>query len=64
MNLLELGLRVRERRVAVDLSQERVSYKTAVLRAQFDAIDALKYRPTFDEAARRATEFLVALRCT
>jgi len=43
---------------------EQLSQRAAVLRAQFDAIDALKYRPTFDDAARRATEFLVALRCT
>jgi hypothetical protein len=41
---------------------EQLSQRAAVLRAQFDAIDAMKYRPTFDEAARRATEFLVALR--
>jgi Nucleotidyl transferase AbiEii toxin, Type IV TA system len=42
---------------------EQLPQRAAVLRAQFDAIDALKYRPTFDEAARRATQFLVALRC-
>ena len=40
---------------------EQLSDRAAVLRAQFDAIDALRYRPTFDEAARRATTFLAAL---
>lgn len=32
-----------------------------VLRAQFEAIDTLDYRPTFDEAAKRATLFLRGL---
>jgi len=43
---------------------EQLTRRAAVLRAQFDAIDALKYRPTFDEAARRASEFLTTLPCT
>jgi Nucleotidyl transferase AbiEii toxin, Type IV TA system len=39
----------------------QLSERAAVLRAQFRAIDALKYRPTFDEAALRAANFLEAL---
>ncbi len=35
--------------------------RSAVLRAQFGAIDVLKYRPSFDEAAARATCFLESL---
>lgn len=31
--------------------------RAAVLRAQFDAIDALEYRPTFDEAVERVSRF-------
>lgn len=32
--------------------------RKAVLSSQFDAIDALDYRPTFDEASARVAEFL------
>ncbi|MBE7427573.1 MAG: nucleotidyl transferase AbiEii/AbiGii toxin family protein [Burkholderiaceae bacterium] len=35
--------------------------RAGVLRAQFEAIDALDYRPTFDEAAERAALFLRSL---
>jgi hypothetical protein len=35
--------------------------RAAVLRAQFDAIDALEYRPTFDEAVERVSRFLQSL---
>jgi len=35
--------------------------RAAVLRAQFDAIDTLDYRPGFDAAAKRATSFLRSL---
>jgi hypothetical protein len=40
---------------------EQLARRATVLRAQFDAIDALQYRPTFDEAAARATRFLERL---
>jgi predicted nucleotidyltransferase component of viral defense system len=39
----------------------QLSQRAAVLRAQFEAIDTLKYRPTFDAAAQRAAIFLEAL---
>lgn len=39
----------------------QIQSRAAVLRAQFDAIDALGYRPTFDEAVKRATRFLQSL---
>lgn len=35
--------------------------RSDVLRAQFEAIDTLRYRPTFDDAAARATAFLRGL---
>jgi predicted nucleotidyltransferase component of viral defense system len=40
---------------------EQLGVRAAVLRAQFEAIDALTYRPTFDEAAVRAARFLARL---
>ena len=40
---------------------EQLANRAAVLRAQFDAIDALKYRPTFADAADRAARFLQSL---
>jgi hypothetical protein len=40
---------------------EQLAARAAVLKAQFDAIDALKYRPTFEEAADRAERFLRGL---
>lgn len=40
---------------------EQLSVRAAVLRAQFNAIDVLKYRPTFEDAARRSVDFLEAL---
>ena len=40
---------------------EQHTNRAAVLRAQFDAIDALKYRPTFADAADRAARFLQSL---
>lgn len=39
----------------------QLSERDDVLRAQFQAIAALDYRPTFDGAVRRATSFLNAL---
>lgn len=39
----------------------QLAERTAVLRAQFEAIDALKYKPTFDDAAARAKSFLLSL---
>lgn len=39
----------------------QLSAREAVLRAQFDAIATLKYRPSFDDAMTRASEFLRAL---
>lgn len=40
---------------------EQLASRASVLRAQFDAIDALDYRPAFDEAAERAARFLRSL---
>ena len=40
---------------------EQLSTRAAVLKAQFDAIDVLKYRPTFADAAVRAERFLAGL---
>jgi hypothetical protein len=40
---------------------EQLSTRAAVLKAQFDAIDVLKYRPTFEDAAVRAERFLAGL---
>ena len=40
---------------------DQLSKRAAVLSAQFDAIDVLKYRPTFAQAAQRAVDFLEAL---
>ncbi|WP_293430339.1 nucleotidyl transferase AbiEii/AbiGii toxin family protein [Piscinibacter sp.] len=37
---------------------DQLHSRSDVLRAQFEAIDTLQYRPTFDEAAARATGFL------
>jgi hypothetical protein len=41
---------------------QQLAERTAVLRAQFDAIDVLKYKPTFEGAAARAKRFLDAFR--
>lgn len=48
---------VRHRTAFVD----QLSGRAGVLRAQFDAIDGLAYRPTFDQAAERAASFLKSL---
>ena len=40
---------------------EQLATRAAVLKAQFDAIDVLKYRPTFEDAAVRAERFLKGL---
>lgn len=40
---------------------EQLHSRTDVLRAQFEAIDTLRYRPTVDDAAARATAFLRGL---
>lgn len=40
---------------------DQLHSRSDVLRAQFEAIDTLRYRPTFDDAAARATAFLGAL---
>lgn len=39
----------------------QLSARATVLRAQFQAIDVLNYRPSFDGAARRSATFLEAL---
>jgi predicted nucleotidyltransferase component of viral defense system len=41
---------------------DQLSARDAVLRAQFEAIATLQYRPRFDEAVQRATSFLKSLR--
>jgi hypothetical protein len=48
---------VRHRKAFID----QLSTRAAVLKAQFDAIDVLKYRPVFEAAAARAERFLVGL---
>ncbi len=40
---------------------DQLSARDEVLRAQFQAIAALRYRPTFDEAVQRAISFLKSL---
>lgn len=58
------------RRAAQFLLRHRVEalrqleQREAVLRAQFEAIDVLRYRPTFDEASGRAKAFLEGLEVT
>ena len=37
---------------------EQIQKRSAVLKMQFDAIDVLTYRPSYEEAASRVTEFL------
>ena len=39
----------------------QLAARGSVLKAQFDAIDVLKYRPSFDQAALRAATFLEGL---
>jgi hypothetical protein len=39
----------------------QIQQRRAVLGAQFEAIDALGYRPTYDEAVDRASRFLKQL---
>ncbi len=39
----------------------QIQQRRAVLGAQFEAIDALAYRPTYDEAVDRASRFLKQL---
>lgn len=39
----------------------QLAERETVLRAQFEAIDVLQYRPSFQDAASRATSFLVDL---
>lgn len=40
---------------------EQIQKRSAILKLQFEAIDVLTYRPTYDEAAQRAAEFLSGL---
>ena len=44
-----------------DAFVDQLSQRATVLRAQFNAIDVLQYRPTFDGAAVRAATFLESL---
>jgi predicted nucleotidyltransferase component of viral defense system len=37
---------------------QQLHSRAGILKLQFDAIDALAYRPTYEEAANRASEFL------
>jgi predicted nucleotidyltransferase component of viral defense system len=37
---------------------QQLHSRAGILKLQFDAIDALTYRPTYEEAANRASEFL------
>ena len=40
----------------------QIASRSVVLKAQFSEIDMLNYRPTYDEAAQRATAFLGSLK--
>lgn len=40
---------------------DQIVAREAILRAQFEAIDVMKYRPTYDEAATRALHFIKSL---
>lgn len=44
-----------------DAFLDQLTKRANVLRAQFEAIDVLRYRPTFDQAAMRAVRFLEKL---
>jgi Nucleotidyl transferase AbiEii toxin, Type IV TA system len=44
-----------------DAFLDQVHTRAVILRQQFEAIDALKYRPGFDEAVARAKAFLLGL---
>lgn len=44
-----------------DAFVSQLQNRSAVLQAQFDAIDTWTYRPTFDEAVARVTQFLDSL---
>lgn len=44
-----------------DAFLSQIQQRRAVLSAQFDAIDALAYRPTYDDAVNRASLFLKQL---
>jgi hypothetical protein len=37
---------------------EQLQSRSGILRLQFEAIDVLSYKPTYEEAAHRASEFL------
>lgn len=39
----------------------QIEDRAFILKVQFDAIDTLKYRPTYDNAAKRASDFLQSL---
>ncbi len=39
----------------------QIQSRSGILKLQFEAIDALAYRPTYEEAAKRAAEFLGGL---
>lgn len=41
-----------------DLFISQIASRAAVLKTQFAEIDVLKYKPSYDEAAQRATTFL------
>ena len=40
---------------------DQLSARAPVLKAQFDAIDVLNYRPSFEQACLRAATFLESL---
>ncbi|MBU0587183.1 MAG: nucleotidyl transferase AbiEii/AbiGii toxin family protein [Gammaproteobacteria bacterium] len=44
-----------------DAFMEQLQSRSVVLQAQFDAIDVLEYKPTFAQAAERASKFLSKL---
>jgi len=44
-----------------DTFLRQLAMRGSILEAQFDAIDVLKYRPTFDQAALRSATFLERL---
>ena len=44
-----------------DVFLQQVKQRKQVLKAQFEAIDVLEYRPSYEQAAALASEFLMSL---
>jgi hypothetical protein len=57
-----LGLIYKQYTEIVAMKLWRRSDRATVLKAQFAEIDVLNYRPSYEEAAQRATAFLRSLK--